>query len=215
MVTKAGYIIVKGSTTNTESAKNTESVKDTETTENIESTENTVQEPVADFFAFSTSGNAPHTTEFMDKSTGNPTDWYWEFGDGATSTKRDPVHTYQDPGSYTVILTATNDAGSDVVTKAGYIIVKGSTTNTESTTTTESVKDTETTENIESTENTVQEPVADFFAFFSLLVMHHILQNSWIKVQEILLIGTGNLEMELLRPSEIQYIRTKIQEAIQ
>ncbi|AKB53996.1 cell surface protein [Methanosarcina barkeri MS] len=167
VVTKAGYIIVKGSTTNTESAKNTESVKDTETTENIESTENTVQEPVADFFAFSTSGNAPHTTEFMDKSTGNPTDWYWEFGDGATSTKRDPVHTYQDPGSYTVILTATNDAGSDVVTKAGYIIVKGSTTNTESTTTTESVKDTETTENIESTENTVQEPVADFFAFFT------------------------------------------------
>ncbi|WP_243685147.1 PKD domain-containing protein [Methanosarcina barkeri] len=69
----------------------------------------------------------------MDKSTGNPTDWYWEFGDGATSTKRDPVHTYQDPGSYTVTLTATNDAGSDEKIKASYIVVKESATNTEST----------------------------------------------------------------------------------
>ena len=88
-----------------------------------QSEQNDVESPTANFFAFSTSGDAPFDAAFMDTSTGNPTEWYWEFGDGDTSTKQDPDHTYSELGSYTVILTATNDAGSDVVTKAGYITV--------------------------------------------------------------------------------------------
>ncbi|MEL6592478.1 MAG: PKD domain-containing protein, partial [Bacteroidota bacterium] len=36
------------------------------------------------------------------------TDYAWEFGDGATSTSSDPVHTYDTTGTYTVRLTATD-----------------------------------------------------------------------------------------------------------
>jgi len=93
--------------------------------------QNDVESPTANFFAFSTSGDAPFDAAFMDSSAGNPTEWYWEFGDGETSTQQDPDHTYSEPGSYTVILTATNDAGSDVVTKAGYISVEESAMDTE------------------------------------------------------------------------------------
>jgi len=32
--------------------------------------------------------------------------WLWEFGDGQTSTQKNPAHTYSDPGCYTVCLTA-------------------------------------------------------------------------------------------------------------
>lgn len=44
----------------------------------------------------------------------------WSFGDGKTSTEKDPVHTYEAVGEYTVELTATNKAGSD---KASELIV--------------------------------------------------------------------------------------------
>jgi PKD repeat protein len=37
--------------------------------------------------------------------------WFWEFGDGATSTLQYPQHTYTSPGVYTVILTATDTLG--------------------------------------------------------------------------------------------------------
>jgi len=36
----------------------------------------------------------------------------WDFGDGNNSTDKDPVHTYDGGGDYTVSLTATNTAGS-------------------------------------------------------------------------------------------------------
>lgn len=38
----------------------------------------------------------------------------WDFGDGATSTDQDPVHTYAQSGTYNVTLTVTNDCGMDV-----------------------------------------------------------------------------------------------------
>ena len=42
----------------------------------------------------------------------NATSYSWAFGDGNTSTDKDPVHTYGAAGEYTVVLTATNDEGS-------------------------------------------------------------------------------------------------------
>ncbi len=53
---------------------------------------------------------------FTDTSTGDPTGWAWDFGDGATSAVQNPTHTYA-PGSYTVTLTASNDGGSDQATR--------------------------------------------------------------------------------------------------
>gem|GEM_PF-4537706 len=33
--------------------------------------------------------------------------WAWNFGDGSTSSEKNPVHVYNDPGQYTVSLTVT------------------------------------------------------------------------------------------------------------
>ena len=39
--------------------------------------------------------------------------WYWDFGDGNTSTQPNPTHIYTDSGSYTVSLTVTNLLGCE------------------------------------------------------------------------------------------------------
>lgn len=54
---------------------------------------------------------------FMDTSTGSPTSWQWDFGDGGTSTERNPVHSYARRGTYTVELTVSNAAGTDSVSQ--------------------------------------------------------------------------------------------------
>ncbi len=79
--------------------------------------------PVASFSAKPTSGKAPINVAFTDTSKGKPTKWKWTFGDGATSTKQNPIHKYSKAGNYTVALTAANAAGSSTVTKKNYIIV--------------------------------------------------------------------------------------------
>ena len=80
---------------------------------------------VADFTADNTSGYFPLTVKFTDLSTGVPvpSSWNWNFGDGATSTQRNPTHTYSQPGLYNVSLTVANVNGQDSITKAGYITV--------------------------------------------------------------------------------------------
>ncbi len=54
---------------------------------------------------------------FTDASTGSPTSWQWDFGDGSSSTERNPVHAYAESGTYTVELTATNASGSSSVSQ--------------------------------------------------------------------------------------------------
>ena len=82
-------------------------------------------EPVADFTATPTVGDAPVAVSFTDASTNNPTSWHWNFGDGATSPAENPTHTYTSAGTYTVTLTAGNAAGSDAITKTGFITLTG------------------------------------------------------------------------------------------
>ncbi|MCB9039116.1 MAG: PKD domain-containing protein [Lewinellaceae bacterium] len=48
---------------------------------------------------------------FADQSTNAPTQWQWNFGDGATSTQANPQHTYSLPGTYQVCLTAGSVCG--------------------------------------------------------------------------------------------------------
>jgi PKD repeat protein len=79
--------------------------------------------PIADFSGTPTSGDAALTVQFTDASTGSPTSWLWDFGDGHTSDLQNPPHEYTAPGSYTVSLTATNADGSDTVRKTDYIEV--------------------------------------------------------------------------------------------
>jgi len=77
----------------------------------------------ADFDASPTSGPAPLTVHFSDRSTGSPDDWSWDFGDGGTSALQDPVHTYLTPGTYTVTLTVGRGAETASRTRADYITV--------------------------------------------------------------------------------------------
>jgi PKD repeat protein len=78
--------------------------------------------PTADFSASPTSGGAPLDVTFSDQSSGDPTGWSWDFGDGASSTAQNPLHTYSSPGSYTVSLTVTNPGGSDTATKPDHVV---------------------------------------------------------------------------------------------
>ena len=81
-------------------------------------------DPTADFtFA----ANAL-TVDFTDASTdsdGSIVAWSWDFGDGNTSTSQNPSHTYAAGGTYTVMLTVTDNGGAiddvnkDVVVSTG------------------------------------------------------------------------------------------------
>jgi PKD repeat protein len=59
--------------------------------------------------------NTSLTAQFTDASTGNVSGWLWNFGDGTTSTARNPSHIYSSPGTYTVIETITGPGGSSSV----------------------------------------------------------------------------------------------------
>jgi PKD repeat protein len=75
--------------------------------------------PQADF-----SSQATDTLEitFTDESSGRPSGWSWDFGDGGTSTRANPTHTYDKPGDYKVTLTVGNENGSDTRTKTVTVV---------------------------------------------------------------------------------------------
>jgi len=85
--------------------------------------------PTAQFVGTPTSGSAPLTVNFTNQSTGNPTSWSWDFGDGGTSTAQSPSHQYTAAGTYTVTLTASNACGSDQEIKTNYITVNSTPVN--------------------------------------------------------------------------------------
>jgi PKD repeat protein len=92
--------------------------------------------PVIAFYAEPLDGSAPLEVQFTDMSTGGPTSWSWDFGDGTSDTIKSPTHTYQDAGTYTVRLTATTRTGSASSTREDYITVESAVTTTATTTTT-------------------------------------------------------------------------------
>jgi PKD repeat protein len=77
--------------------------------------------PQAQFFARSFSGSLPRTARFYDQSTGEITNWLWDFGDNTTSTQQNPRHTYTDGGTYTVRLTVSGPEGSDTIIKTDFV----------------------------------------------------------------------------------------------
>ncbi len=79
--------------------------------------------PVAGFTGTPVSGSYPLSVQFNDTSTGSPTAWSWDFGDGTTSAEQNATHTYTSTGSFTVSLTSSNTAGSDTLSRSGYITV--------------------------------------------------------------------------------------------
>jgi len=75
----------------------------------------------ADFSANYTTVTITNPVSFTDLSTASPISWHWDFGDGNTSTQQHPTHTYNNVGTYTVTLIATDANVSDTIVKTNYI----------------------------------------------------------------------------------------------
>lgn len=84
--------------------------------------QNILAAPDAAFSADITNALVNQAIQFTDLSTGSAS-WFWDFGDGTTSTEQNPIHTYAVPGTYTVTLTVENGFGFDYETKISYITV--------------------------------------------------------------------------------------------
>lgn len=76
----------------------------------------------------------PIQINFSDSSTGpGALTWFWDFGDGNTSTAQNPSHVYSNPGAYTVKLAVTSSAGcSDTLTKDSVLQLHNINTNFQS-----------------------------------------------------------------------------------
>lgn len=85
--------------------------------------------PEAAFTASPMEGPAPLVVDFNDESSGNPTYYTYDFGDGFKSTTANPVHTYKFPGRYEVKLTilriGTDFASLQSAVATGTIVVNG------------------------------------------------------------------------------------------
>jgi PKD repeat protein len=79
---------------------------------------------MASFTGSPTNGGVPLPVTFTDGSSGTIANWFWNFGDGATTNfavSTNPVHTYA-AGTYTVSLTVSGPLGTSNLTRTNYIV---------------------------------------------------------------------------------------------
>jgi PKD domain len=69
------------------------------------------KKPIEAKWSFHVVDPARRLVAFADESVGDISSWHWSFGDGATSQEQYPLHTYQKPGNYVVILEVEGPAG--------------------------------------------------------------------------------------------------------
>lgn len=81
--------------------------------------------PIAGFTATAQEGCEPFSVQFVNNSSADAESLFWEFpgGNPATSTQENPLVTYDEAGSYTVTLTASNEVGSTESEEINYITV--------------------------------------------------------------------------------------------
>ena len=80
-----------------------------------------VRLPTANY-AFDVVGEA--TVNFT-SNTNTKVSYLWDFGDGTTSTEKDPSHVFPGPGDYDVVLTVSNSCGTMQSTKTVTVIGTG------------------------------------------------------------------------------------------
>jgi PKD repeat protein len=78
--------------------------------------------PQVSFSATQTNGPAPLLVSFTNASVGAQS-YLWNFGDGGSSTAANPTHAYTNAGIYSVSLTASNVAGTNILTRANFVVV--------------------------------------------------------------------------------------------
>jgi len=100
-------------------------VTDNEDSQDSDSVTITVTVPLTPVVASSSaspnSGDSPLTVDFTGNATGGtpPYSYYWNFGDGQSSSQQNPSHTYNNAGNYSVIFTvrdSNNTQDSDSLT---------------------------------------------------------------------------------------------------
>ncbi|MEM9549005.1 MAG: PKD domain-containing protein [Bacteroidota bacterium] len=79
--------------------------------------------PQMDFRTHNYAGCNSLTVEFTDVSWPRPDAYFWDFGDGITSSEANPTHTYAAPGSYNVTLQGSNSYGENETIKESYITI--------------------------------------------------------------------------------------------
>lgn len=82
--------------------------------------------PSANFTMSNSTGIAPLQVQFTDTSLHAPTRWKWDFNSNGQvdSVQQSPTFTFNEPGTYTVKLTASNAFGENSVTKTAVINVQ-------------------------------------------------------------------------------------------
>lgn len=83
------------------------------------------EKPIVNFSATPRFACAFQPIRFTDLSSGPTGDrWLWTFGDGGTSTEKNPEYTYQDTGWFSVTLIVWSNGCSDSVSIPNYIYIK-------------------------------------------------------------------------------------------
>jgi PKD repeat protein len=70
------------------------------------------EQAIADFSVSTAYGTAPLEVAFTNLSL-YATEYSWDFGTGSTSSSENPTYYFDNPGTYTVTLTASNESNSD------------------------------------------------------------------------------------------------------
>jgi len=87
--------------------------------------EDRFRDPVDADWSFTIIDEKRRLVAFKDESYGDITSWKWDFGDGTTSTERNPVHQYEKPGlQYVVVLTVEGPDGKDRLSRVWDVAVK-------------------------------------------------------------------------------------------
>ena len=79
--------------------------------------------PIANFVATPRIVCAHLPVTFTDLTTGAVTNWLWYFGDGGTSTDKNPIHIYEDTGYFNVTLIVCNAGCCDSIKFVNYIYI--------------------------------------------------------------------------------------------
>jgi PKD repeat protein len=91
---------------------------------NLNILENKYLAPNVLFRSYPTSGKPPLTVNFHNLGASNTERFLWDFGDGITSTDKNPTHIYTNEGIYTITLNIiTNTNAQGITTKNNYISV--------------------------------------------------------------------------------------------